>query len=103
MASSGPLRPAPTRVMVWRLRFMRRPPSAYPQRGLASSLGQQRSPLPQFGKEFLVQRELEIGRPRASSGAHAHSDGALDKLDVSQPQTDDKFVKLREPLAHVNP
>ena len=65
--------------------------------------GQQSSRFPQLREEFLVEREFEVRRSRAAAGAHAHSDHALDKLDVPQPPADDQFVKLSEPLANIDP
>src|SRR5579872_4390204 len=67
------------------------------------SLGQQRPRLPQFGKEFLVQGELQIRRARASAGSHADPDNALDELNVAQSPAHNQFIELRKPFAHVDP
>src|SRR2546427_14575 len=35
--------------------------------------------------------------------AHAHTDDALDHLDVAQSPRDEQFIKLGQSLTHVNP
>src|SRR5664280_886434 len=91
IASSGPARPEPTRVM---LDFV-----GIELLGLA-----QHSPrFPDFRKEFLVEREPQVRRARAASGAHLHADGAFHHLDMPQSPTDDELVKLCQPLAHIDP
>src|SRR5271169_6414399 len=106
MASRGPFSPAPIIVIFSGMAFMPDFDSTKlgePAGGNNSSLGQQRPCLPQFGEKLLVERELQIGRSRTSSSAHADADDALDQLNVAQPPAHHQFVKLSKPLAYINP
>src|SRR5581483_11076345 len=67
------------------------------------SLGKQRSCLPQFGKEFLVQRKLQVRRACASPRPHADADDALNELDVTEAPPHNQFIKLSEAFANINP
>src|SRR5277367_3011090 len=102
--SKGPVRPAPTSVIVWE-RFCILRKGAWPVAGsrLKRSSFQIRSRFPQFGEEFLFQRELQVGRPGAASGSHANANRALDHLNVTQAPADHQFVEFGEALADVNP
>src|ERR1700687_4877490 len=66
-------------------------------------LRQQRSRLPQFRKEFLVQRMLQVRRSGSSAGSHASANHSFHQLNVPQPPADHEFVKLGEPFAYINP
>src|SRR5208283_1648518 len=67
------------------------------------SFRQQSPRLPQLGEEFLLERELQVGRSGASPGSYADADNTLDQLNVPQPPAHHQFVKLREPLTNINP
>src|ERR1700732_1567449 len=68
-----------------------------------SSLRQQRPGLPQFWEKLFVESELQVRRSCASPSAHSNPNNALHQLNVSQPPTYHEFVKLRQPLADVDP
>src|ERR1700729_3972626 len=102
--SSGPVSPAPTSVIVWEfLCMLRRGASPLAGTRLKRSSFQIRSRFPQFGEEFLFQRELQVGRAGAAARAHADANRALDHLNVAQAPADDEFVEFGEALADVNP
>src|SRR5580704_15213609 len=69
----------------------------------AASLGQQRPCLPQLGKKLLVECELKVRCPRTSSSTHPDANNPLHQLYVAQSPAHHQFVKLRQPLAHINP
>src|SRR5690349_11489437 len=98
--SSGPASPAPISVIVWGLHVIARTCRCLHFRKL---LGQQRASLPEFGKEFLVQRVLEVRSTCAASGAHASSNDALHQLNVAQTPADHQLVELGQPLAYIDP
>src|SRR5271163_4833191 len=102
--SKGPVRPAPTSVIVWE-RFCILRKGAWPVAGsrLKRSSFQIRSRFPQFREEFLFQRELQVGRACAAARAHANADGAFDHLNVAQAPAYDQFIEFGEAFADVNP
>src|ERR1700685_1427637 len=101
---SGPVSPAPTSVIVWEFFCMlRRGASPVAGSRLKRSSFQIRSRFPQFGEEFLYQRELQVGRTGATARAHADANRALDHLNVAKAPADDEFIEFGEALADVNP
>src|SRR5580704_3857000 len=104
IASKGPVRPAPTSVIVWEFFCMSRN-GASPVAGsrLKRSSFQIRSRFPQLGEEFLIQRELQIRRAGAAARAHTNANRAFDHLNVAQAPADDEFVEFGEAFADVNP
>src|SRR5271156_711636 len=67
------------------------------------SISQTRARFPQLRKEFFLQREFQIGGAGAAARAHAHADGALDHLNVTQPPAHNELVEFRQALANINP
>src|SRR5580704_10983283 len=104
IASRGPVRPAPTSVMVWELFRMLRTGAWFAAGSrLKRSSFQIRSRFPQFREEFLFQRVLQVGRAGAAARSHANANRALDHLNVAKAPAYDEFVELGEAFAYVNP
>src|SRR5580704_5339851 len=104
IASRGPVRPAPTSVMVWELFRMLRTDAWFAAGSrLKRSSFQIRSRFPQFREEFLFQRVLQVGRAGAAARSHANANRALDHLNVAKAPAYDEFVELGEAFAYVNP
>src|ERR1700684_1526988 len=64
---------------------------------------QQRPRFPQLRKEFLLKRQLQKRRARASSRAHAKSNNSLNQLNMPQAPAHHQLVKLSQALANINP